>query len=86
MHDFLSDETIQELLREASSRGDSLMISVCRAALFGCLDARKQLLVIFQIMTRAVELGGRIELALDELSAPELAVLRKAAINNFEPN
>jgi len=81
----ISDETIRELLREASFRSDSIMVSVCRAALFGCSDARNQLLVIFRIMHRAEELGGRLEEAMLEVDARDLEVLRKAVINGFEP-
>ena len=86
MSDFLSDETIKELLQEASFRDDSLMISICRAALFGCLDARNQLAAIFKIQQRADALGGKIGAALEELTPVELELLRTAAINHFETN
>jgi len=80
----ISDETIKELLQEASLRDDSLMIAICRAALFGSLDARNQLSTIFKIQERAAQLGGRIEDALAELTPVELEWLQNAAINHFE--
>ena len=86
MSDFLSDETIREMLDEATLREDSLMMAICRAALFGCLDARKQLSTIFGIYRRAEQLGADIDVALRELDPADLAMLRQAAINHFETN
>jgi len=81
----ISDETIRELLREASFRSDSLMVSVCRAALFGCSDARNQLAIIWRLHTY-MELGARLEEAMEAVDAQDLEALRKAAgINGFEP-
>ena len=86
MSEYLSDETIRELLREASKKPDPLMEAICRAALFGCLDARQQLSTIFQLFRRAEALGGRIDDALRELDPDEVEMLQNAAINHFETN